>query len=293
MALTGWPIIVVAAVLALGAGAATVLTWRRHRRLAWASRALAVLVCETLALLTTGLIVNQREQFYPSWAALFESADHTPVATAKPTVGLLDEQIAARVGNRGEKQVSVLWPGASWAAWHLAGPPTLVVPQVYLHHPTWSFPVVLAFGPAGAPEVSAIRVVVKLRPGADGAALGAQLPAELAKALRVQPHGWALVTSRVEERAAFAAVDANPATFGSLALVDDAGAPLPVRAQLPPEISVAVVGTRQQAAKPGPAGVTVLAGTPADRWRTAVAWAAGRTPQPLAPAQVLAGLDGR
>ena len=146
MKLTGLPLIVTAALLALAVIAATVLLWSRFGRWRLLSRFAGLVLAEALVVGTVGLIANRSEEFYPSWQAL-RGDTGTTSSTTPPPAGRLDAQLA---GGRS----SLPWKPASLASWHLAGTPTVVLPHDYRDHPGTTYPVVMVL-PASTAEVAA------------------------------------------------------------------------------------------------------------------------------------------
>jgi lysyl-tRNA synthetase class 2 len=178
MSLTGWPLLLLTAAATVLAVAGTVRWWRRARM---PVRAAAVLLLETLAVLTAGLVVNRQEQFYPSWRAL--RGDTGTVAVAAPAVaGRLDSLTAS----------SFRWRPAGLPAWRLARPPLVTLPAGYRARPQVAFPVVLSLGAAAPRTASAVTVTVA--PTAHTTAFALRtLPGELCHDLRTTPTGWDVI----------------------------------------------------------------------------------------------------
>jgi hypothetical protein len=209
---------VLAALLTAAALAATVLFWRR--RWVFVIRPMGVLLTEVLLTLTVGLVVNRSQLFYPSWAALFASAD--PESTSYHTsAGRLDAWLAAQPG-AGAAQ-SFPWRPAGWTGWHLAGPPTVTVPAGYLAHTSWRYSAVVAIGarPWAVPDPAGPTVLVSLTTTAATAVptLALAVPGLLGRDLRVSGHRWALVASAADAALARKVAEAGRGRFPVLALV--------------------------------------------------------------------------
>lgn len=178
MSLTGLPLLLLAGLGTLAAGAATGLLWTRSR---W-TRPLTVLLLEALFVVTVGLEVNRHMQFYPSWRAL-RGDTGTVAVTAHVPSGRLDDRLPAR---------PVPWRPAGVASWHLARVPTLTVPADYRTRPGVVFPVVVDLG-GRLPRV-ADAVTVTLAPTARTTATALRtLPGVLRRDVRVTTTGWDVV----------------------------------------------------------------------------------------------------
>ncbi|WP_127501194.1 hypothetical protein [Actinoplanes solisilvae] len=176
MTLVGVPLIALAAALTVLAAVITVRGWGRR---GWLRRTASVLLVEALLVVTAGLIVNRWERFYPSWDAL--RGDTGTIAVAEPpTPGLLDEE-----GR------DFVWRPPGLSAWHLAEPPTIVLPDDYHDRPDVTFPVVVDFNEP--PKATPDAVIVALKPTARTTAEALRtLPAELRRDLRVTTTDWAV-----------------------------------------------------------------------------------------------------
>ncbi|MBU2670663.1 hypothetical protein KOI35_44900 [Actinoplanes bogorensis] len=175
MKLTGIPLILLAAVVTVVAGAALVRWWSRGRL----TRVVGVLLVETLAVLTVGLAVNRHEEFYPSWQALGGDTG-TATHTGRVRAGLLDAHLAAK---------SFTWRPSGYPAWHLAGPPRVTLPADYRDRPAVAFPVVLCLGTDYARTGEAVTVTMSPTSATTPADLLA-LALELRRDLRVTGSGW-------------------------------------------------------------------------------------------------------
>jgi hypothetical protein len=142
MSLTGMPLLVSAGLAAVIAAGGTAVGWRRHGRHRFLPRILGILLTAALALLTVGLAVNRAQQFYPSWDALVHRGSAVRDADANRP-GRLDRWLGSRFGGRQGQPAAFAWRPVGWTTWHLAGPPTVVVPASYLRHPSWRYSVVL------------------------------------------------------------------------------------------------------------------------------------------------------
>ena len=160
MSLTGLPLLVLVAFVAVIVAATAAAGWRRFGRGRFLWRVLGVLLTEATVLLAVGLAVNRSQQFYPSWAALIHRG--SPIRDAPDRPGRLDRWLHARLGGHEDQPIAFAWRPSSWPTWHLAAPPTVVVPAGYLLHPSWRYPVVLVAigehdGWSNADEVSAAQ----------------------------------------------------------------------------------------------------------------------------------------
>src|SRR3954468_13480396 len=143
MTLTGLPLLVTGIALTVLWGAATVVVWRgpRHRWL----RAVALLLTETLAVLTVAVAANRSLELYPSWAVLLGSpVRHRPPAAAPaPPTGLEDW----RRPRPGDRSHTFAWQPIGHESWHLPAAPVVTVPADYLRHPTARYPVLVLLAP--------------------------------------------------------------------------------------------------------------------------------------------------
>ncbi len=289
MSLTGLPLLLLAAATAVAAAVATARTWRRHRRWAPLTRAAAVLLTETLTLLTAGLAINRAAQFYPTWADLLPG-DTIRHDTGPAHPGHLDRYITSHTGHTGGGTLSFAWHPPHWTSWPVTAAPTVVVPASYPQHPTWRYPVVVIADPANptqenkaAPTAEdhagpAILVFTHLRPAATPDILTDTLPTDLARDLRVTTHSWALVGGGDLTPLARAAVRAAPARYPTLALINDTSDPATdAPTDLPATETVAVAGTPTRPGDPA----THLDAPPDDRLTAALTWACQQTPPPL------------
>ncbi|MEV4349915.1 hypothetical protein AB0J83_36115 [Actinoplanes sp. NPDC049596] len=179
MSLTGRPLLLLTATLALAVGAATVFLWSRGGRVRFVTRTAGVLLLEVLVVLTAGLEYNRRERFYPSWQAL-RGDTGTVVVTGAVQAGLLDGRAPAGTFE---------WRPPGWQQWHLARAPRITVPADYAARPQVAFPVALALGGAAPRTPEAVTVTVAPTSATTATAL-LSLPAELGRDLRVSMVGW-------------------------------------------------------------------------------------------------------
>ncbi|MEU8263930.1 hypothetical protein AB0C02_25305 [Micromonospora sp. NPDC048999] len=296
MSLTGLPLLLLAAATAVAAVVATARTWRRHRRWAPLTRAAAVLLTETLALLTAGLAVNRAAGFYPTWADLLPG-DTIRHDTGPAHPGHLDRFISSRAAHTAGAPVSFTWHPPRWTSWPVTAAPTVVVPADYPQHPTWRYPVVVLADPATPAQENnaahaaeehagpAILVFTHLRPTATPDILTDTLPTGLTRDLRVTTHSWALVASDHLTPLALAAIRATPTRYPTLVLINDTDDPATdAPADLPTTETVAVTGGPTRPGDPA----THLDAPPDDRLTAALTWACQQTPAPLsAPAQLI------
>ncbi|GAB1640321.1 hypothetical protein [Krasilnikovia sp. MM14-A1259] len=287
MALTGLPLIALAVLVAVAAGAATVRFWSLPGRWRLPVRVAGVLLAEALVVASAGLVLNRHEQFYPSWAALAGDTGTRARATVT-AAGRLDDQLGRTVK-------PPPWRPAGWTAWRLATAPVLLVPPAYRARRAATFPALLelvapggaaAAERAAAADPDAVRVVL-VPTGRTAAAALANLPAALARDVRVTSRGWAVVATSAQAGLAAGLVRADQ-RFSALALVGAGPAPRP---------GTPGVAVRNAGAATGPAAAPVVPGVAVRRvgatgpaaaaWALGDAWAAEQTPQPLAAPVVL------
>jgi hypothetical protein len=303
MSLTGVPLIVVAVLVTALTVAATWWLWSRYGRWRLVSRVVGVLLAETLTVFTVGLVVNRVEQFYPSWQALAGNTGTTVVAAAGHA-GRIDGMV------HGHGAAALPWRPASLSAWRLVATPVVVVPSGYLARRSVTFPAVLSLVDAGrdgaaavraAKRVATVSVVVAPSAGTTAAAL-ATLPASLDEDVRTMTHGWAIVATARQAALAVRLIRSTPSRFGALVLVEGSATARPPHDRPGGEVAVAVVrpAPRHGIKAPGvPPGTAALTGSGSRAWTTAVEWAAGECPPPLAapvqlpPTYVAAGKPRR
>ena len=281
MSLTGVPLIVVAILVTAAAGAATVLLWYWFGRWRLLGRTAGILLTETLVVITTGLVVNRADLFYPSWAAL-KGRTGTTVVTAPRKAGRLDRLVL------GATAATVPWRPADAAAWQLAGSPRVVFPTGYRLKRSVAYPAVVSLvdNPAEAAavvqvarRVGAVGVVAVPTRGTTAAAL-TTLPAELAADVRVNTRGWA-VTATAGQAALAARLFRFGQPYGALAVIGATA--LPPGYRLGVDVSLAAVRPgRPQRPAPTDRGTAVLTSSGAAAWAVAENWAADHTSPPLA-----------
>ena len=264
MALTGVPLIGLALLATAVAVAGTVWLWSRYGRWRLLSRAVGVLLCEVLVVLSVGLVANRHEQFYPSWQALSGDTGMAPVTAHRPA-GRLDAALA---------HGAVTWRPPGSAGWNLTAGPQLSVPAGYHIRRSADYPVLVALGgtPAGA---DTLTVTVQPSARTTAAAL-ATLPAALAAAARVTPHGWALLSSAADAPLAERLIRDDPRRFAALVVI---GATTVLAV---PGVAAAVAPPKGAKGAPPP-GVTTLTGG----WAAATRWAVDRIPPPLNAPKIL------
>lgn len=232
MSLTGLPLLVTGGVLTVALVAATMLTWRRRPAL----RALALLLTETVALLTVAVGANRSLELYPSWSVLLGTVPRPApaAAAAPPPAAGLEEGLRA-------DRLTFAWKPAGWESWRLAAAPLVTVAPAYLRDTAARFPVVVVVaGPAKAgwddrhpPQVEgAIAVYLRVtEPAAAVPALTTALPEQLGRDLRVQPMSWAVAGIGPGQPLALDLVGSGP--YRSAALVDGGhGTPPVVRERM-------------------------------------------------------------
>jgi hypothetical protein len=218
MSLTGIPLILLAAALAVLAAAATVRFWRRGA----AVRIPGLLVLEILTVLTVGLVANRHEGFYPSWQALGGGQDSETVAPA-PT-GRLDAHLV--------DGSAVPWMPPDAARWRLARTAVLVVPTGYTKRTNVAFPVIVVL--TTIDRVATVRapadaLTVVAVPTRDTTAADlADLPTQLAQDARATAGGWAIVADATHSVLARQWHNLVPGRFRTVAgSVDQAAERLP------------------------------------------------------------------
>jgi hypothetical protein len=228
MKLTGYPLIITIALLALLVIAGTVLLWSRFGRWRLLTRSAGVVLAEALVVAAIGLVVNRSEDFYPSWQAL-RGDTGTTESTAPPPSGRLDATLAGG-------QSTLSWRPEALASWHLAAVPTVVLPPGYRDRPSATYPVVLvlAGGATDADLKAAMRasqhndgvVTVIARPTAEtrAAAFG-RMVAALGGDVRVTGYGWALVARARDSALAAELVDGVPGQFVAEAVIGSGARP--------------------------------------------------------------------
>ncbi|MFB9237647.1 hypothetical protein ACFFWC_19160 [Plantactinospora siamensis] len=315
MALTGWPFILLVALCAVGGVAGTVLLWNRFGRVRYLLRPAGVLLAEVLMLSTVGLVVNRSEEFYPTWAALLGTRTGPATvlrdsndATYRDGPGGLDRRLAAQAGGHRDAALTFAWQPAGWRGWGLSAAPIVSTPPGYLRHPTWSYSAVVVVGdgsdgwPAAAERaaarrvtangVSAVVVFAATTPATTARTLDETLPDQLGRDLRVTTHHWAIVASGPDAALAQSAAAAAATRYPSVAVAAGthgglASASVTRPAVLPAGVTWAAVEASLVGRHDD--GVVPLPSTDADALYTALSWAIGRTPPPLAaPAARLA-----
>jgi hypothetical protein len=148
MTLTGVPLLVTGIVLTVLWCAATVLVWRGRRRL-WL-RAVALLVTETLAVLTVAIAANRSLELYPSWAVLLGTEVQTrPVAVTAPAPPTgLEAWLHTRPA---DKAHTFSWRPTGHEAWKLPADPVITVPAGYLRDTAARYPVLVVLAPGTPP----------------------------------------------------------------------------------------------------------------------------------------------
>jgi hypothetical protein len=149
--------------------------------------------------------------------------------------------------------------------------PTVITPPGYLLHPAWSYSAVVVLGRWTAAEeesaarratatgISAVVVFVTTTAATTAQQLATALPGQLDRDLRVTTHRWAIVAAGPDAALAESAVGDAALRYPSVAL--DRATALPA----------------------GVTSAAVVAGN--DPLYSALSWAIGRTPPPLASPQ--------
>jgi hypothetical protein len=326
VSLTGRPVLVLAIVGTLAAVVLLVFLWRRPG-LRWLPvRALGIVLCEALALLSVGLVANKQLDLYPSWTALLGRV-HAKGQVVDPT-SALSRWLRGRQAQGAKDGIVFNWQPASTAHWQLASQPIAYVPPAYFRDPNTLLPVIVAIAPAGANAAHAAwtdkgvarllqapppgqrnAIIVLIRtdravPGSPASAasrpsdvaaavwLCNALPAQLEHDLRVTRHGWALIGVGSAASAALAVFAGDPGPFTAVAVVADGTTALPaavvnqVRA-LPVGTATLVIVDRRKQKPAAPASGSAAAAKPPARFGAALDWAYTVLPPPLGPPAVL------
>jgi hypothetical protein len=239
VSLYGLPLLAAFLLATGGAVVGTVLLWRRAARWRLPLRAASLLGCELIAMITIALIVNRQLDLYPTWRSL--ASTQAGVYAGRTAPGRLDAAVPPTGGGL-----------------DLPVPPYTVhvtVPATYPHQPAARYPVLVVVSATPPPDVPCPAVTAWVPPGA--AATLADLPAQLAGALRVYPDGWAAV---VADAGAIPAVAAPAAPYRAVALAGPAA------------------GAGDALAAVAKAGVPVYSSAATS---TALGWACGQLPPPL------------
>ena len=258
MPLTSTPLVVLAVLGAIVALTATILVRIRGRRLRILLRSLGVLLTEALLLFSVGLYINRSEEFYPTWAALLQSSGTTATSYATAP-GRLDQRLRTDAGGDLAPSVTFTWPTADWTGWQLAGAPTIVTPTGYLEHPGWRYSVVLVIddgtgGWTAAGEATAARsvgisagpavmVFARTTAATTAKALTTDLPAALARDLRVTGRRWAMVASGSDAVLARQSIAAAPGRIPAIAFVGRVTRRSPSHATVNPRPSAVASGS--------------------------------------------------
>jgi hypothetical protein len=191
-------------------------------------RAVGILVCELLIVVTVGLAINRWGQFYPNWSSLLDN----PVAASEPVVGRPDPGLTAVASDGSRVGYLLRWPTTLAG---LAGPPLVWLPPAYFRNMTDTLPVVVVVagvvdGPAtGAWPGNHVPdsdrppggCVVFVRISHANATGLSTLTAGLVAHLHVAAHGWGVVGVGAAAPTANRLASADPVRFGPV--VDLAG----------------------------------------------------------------------
>ncbi|MET0494393.1 MAG: hypothetical protein ABW000_14815 [Actinoplanes sp.] len=301
MSLTSTPLIVLAVLGAIAALTATIVVRIRGRRLRILLRSLGVLLTEALLLLSVGLFINRSEQFYPTWAALLQSSGTTATSYATAP-GRLDQRLRADAGGDLAQSVTFTWQTADWTGWQLAGAPTIVTPTEYLEHPGWRYSVVLVIDdgtggwtPAGEATAArsvgisagpAVMLFARTTAATTAKALTTDLPAALARDLRVTGRRWAMVASGSDAVLARQSIAAAPGRIPAIAFVGSVTRQSPSHATVNPRPSAVASGSPAAVTagrRPNQTGDGVTVLPPRLPAGIAVAVVGGTTPRPSSP----------
>ena len=308
MALTGLPLLITSAVVALVLAVATGLLWwrvGRHRLIVRAAlRPLALLLAEAVAVATVAIGANRALEIYPSWSVLFNGVRTVEKTTTAPSAGL-EEWLHGQASQGHDNGLAFAWKPAEAATWRLPTAPVVTVPAAYFRDSAARFPVIVIVGSrhAEAPAAGwddrrvlqtaraggpAVAVFVRLDdPAAALPVLSKSLPEQLSRDLRVQSGNWSVAGIGPAQALALDLLREGETRYRSAALVNDgdrgpAGALLDRARHLPVGLDVVVV-----AASPAGAGlVSDAVPHPTGRLTAALRWIQQHNPPALSLPQV-------
>jgi len=226
MGLTSGTLLATAGIVCAAGLTALVLLWRRWGGRLVVLRAVGILACELLIVVTVGLAINRWGQFYPTWSSLRDN----PSSATEPVVQRPDPGLTAAAPHGAEVGYLLSWPATPTG---LTGPPLVWLPPAYFRDPTDALPVVVVVaGPAdGAWSGNDVPVgdrpaggcVVFARVSAQPVSGLLTLAAELVRDLHVTTHGWGVVGIGTAAPTAHRLATADPVRFGAVAEVATPG----------------------------------------------------------------------
>jgi hypothetical protein len=255
MGLTSGTLLATAGIVCAAGLTALVLLWRRWVGRLVVLRAVGILACELLIVVTVGLVINRWGQFYPTWSSLRDN----PAAATQPVVQRPDPGLTAAAPDGAQVGYLLRWPATPLG---MTGPPLVWLPPTYFRDPTGALPVVMVVagadaGPAyGAWSGNDVPVgdrpsggcVVFVRVSGQPAGGLLTLPAQLVHDLHVATHGWGVVGIATAAPAAYRLATTDPVRFGPVVEVgtpggraDLAGALDLALSQAPPALAPPVV----------------------------------------------------
>jgi hypothetical protein len=209
MELTSFRLLATAGATTVAAVVGLAFAWRHLTRYLLPVRVAAILICETLLVLTIALAINRAGGFYPTWSAL--TAPPPPFAVAGPAAAAtasLRPQLQAMVPDGGHQGLIFRWPGAGQP--HDPDPqPTVWLPPAYFQQPDLILPVAVVVVPSAAtaasgawngndvaPLVAAASgcvIFLRLGHGADSVRFASAVLPQLARSVGVADHAWGIV----------------------------------------------------------------------------------------------------
>jgi hypothetical protein len=225
MGLTSGSTLATAGVVAAAGLTALILLWRRWGGRLVVLRAVGILGCELLIVVTVGLAVNRWGQFYPTWSSLRDN----PSGATEPVVGQPDPGLTAAASDGGQIGYLLRWPTTPTG---MAGPPLIWLPPAYFRDATDALPAVMVVADAAAgptdgawpgndipdadrpPGACVIFArIAHLNATAQPPAGLSTLATTLIHDLHVAPHGWAVVGVGAASTTANHLASGDPAHF--------------------------------------------------------------------------------
>jgi hypothetical protein len=221
MELTSGTLLATAGIVCAAGLTALVLMWRRWGGRLVVLRAVGILACELLIVVTAGLAINRWGEFYPTWSSLRDD----PSGASEPAVQRPDPGLTAAAPDGAQVGYLLRWPATPLG---MTGPPLVWLPPSYFREPTEALPVVVVVaGPDGGPADGAWSgnevpvgdrpaggCVVFVRVSAQPASGLLTLPAELVRDLHVATHGWGAVGIGTAAPTAHRLATADAVRFG-------------------------------------------------------------------------------
>jgi hypothetical protein len=154
VSLTGIPLLVLTVIGTVAAVVLLVFVWRRPGLRWLPARALSIVLCEALVLVSIGLVANTQLDLYPSWTALLGGIHAKGQVVVDPS-SALSKWLQGRQAEGAKDGIVFNWHPAGEAKWHLASQPIAYVPPAYFRDPNTLLPVIVAIAPAGATAAQA------------------------------------------------------------------------------------------------------------------------------------------